>query len=103
MAIGAGSFQSEILTLAGGRNVFADIASPSATVSIEAIAERNPSLILVSDTGVPGFARRPEWRVVRAARERRFVHLATPAFGRPSPRAPELVLQLRRLLSGARP
>jgi iron complex transport system substrate-binding protein len=103
MAIGAGSFQSEILTLAGGRNVFADIASPSATVSIEAIAARNPSIILVSDTGVPAFARRPEWRVVRAVREQRFVHLATPAFGRPSPRAPELVLELRRVLTRSQP
>jgi len=103
MAIGAGSFQSEILTLAGGRNVFADITTPSATVSIEAIAARDPSLILVSDSGIPGFARRPEWNVIRAVRERRFVHLATPAFGRPSPRAPALVRELRSLLAERRP
>ena len=99
IAIGAGSFQSEILTLAGGRNIFADISAPSATVSIEAIAARDPALILVSDTGVPGFARRPEWNVVRAVRERRFVHLTSPAFGRPSPRAPALVQQLRARLA----
>lgn len=99
MAIGAGSFQSEILALAGGRNVFEDIAAPSATVSIEAIAARDPALILVSDTGTPGFARRPEWNVVTAVRERRFLHVNTPAFGRPSPRAPALVLDLRGLLN----
>ncbi len=103
MAIGAGSFQSEILTLAGGRNIFADIAAPSATVSIEAIAARDPSLILVSDSGIPGFAGRPEWSVIRAVRERRFVHLNTPAFGRPSPRAPALVRELRGLLAERRP
>ena len=88
MAIGAGSFQSEILSLAGGRNLFDDVTAPSATVSIEAIAARDPDLILVSDTGVPGIVNRPEWQVVRAVRERRFVHLSNPAFGRPSPRAP---------------
>jgi len=103
IAIGAGSFQSEILTLAGGRNAFADITAPSATVSIEAIAARDPSLILVSDSGVPALVRRPEWNVIRAVRERRFVHLATPAFGRPSPRAPALVRELRALLAGSRP
>lgn len=103
IAIGAGSFQSEILTLAGGRNIFADIPVPSATVSIEAIAARDPALILVSDTGLPAFARRPEWNAVRAVRERRFVRLATPAFGRPSPRAPALVRELRGLLAGRLP
>jgi iron complex transport system substrate-binding protein len=102
MVIGAGSFQSEILTLAGGHNTFADISAPSATVSIEAIAARNPSLILLSDTGVPAFAARPEWSVVPAVRNRHFIHLATPAFGRPSPRAPALVRALRDSLKAAR-
>jgi ABC-type Fe3+-hydroxamate transport system substrate-binding protein len=101
IAIGAGSFQSEILELAGARNLFGDVATPSATVSIEAIASRDPDLVLVSDTGAPAFATRPEWRVVRAVRERRFVHLATTAFGRPGPRAPELIDQLRVALAGA--
>ncbi|HEY7684262.1 MAG TPA: helical backbone metal receptor [Gemmatimonadales bacterium] len=100
IAIGAGSFQSQILTLAGGRNLFADLPAPSATVSIEAIAARNPDLILVSDSGMPAIASRPEWRVVPAVRDRRFIHLATTAFGRPSPRAPELVDQLRALMAG---
>ena len=40
IALGAGSFVSELLELAGGRNVFADIAVPSAPVSLEAIADR---------------------------------------------------------------
>lgn len=102
MAIGAGSFQSEILSLAGGRNAFDDVTAPSATVSIEAIAARNPALILVSDTGMPGIVRRTEWNVIPAVRERRFVHLTNPAFGRPSPRAPQLVLELRKLLAEAR-
>lgn len=101
IAIGAGSFQSEILTLAGGRNLFSDLAAPSAPVSIEAIAARDPDLILVGDTGVPSLAGRPEWRTVRAVRERRFVRLGVGAFGRPSPRAPEVVAALRAALEAA--
>ncbi len=101
MAIGAGSFQSEILSLAGGRNTFGDVTTPSATVSIEAILARHPDLILVSDTGMPGIVKRTEWNVIPAVKNRRFVHLSNPAFGRPSPRAPQLVLELRKLLAEA--
>jgi ABC-type Fe3+-hydroxamate transport system substrate-binding protein len=101
IAIGAGSFQSEILTLAGGRNLFEDLPVPSATVSIEAIAARDPDLILVSDTGVPAFATRPEWKVVPAVRLGHFAHLVTPAFGRPSPRAPQVIDSLRVALGRA--
>jgi ABC-type Fe3+-hydroxamate transport system substrate-binding protein len=98
IAIGRGSFQSEILALAGGRNLFEDLLAPSAPVSIEAIASRNPDLILVGDTGAPRFAERPEWRAIDAVRRRRFIQLATPAFGRPSPRAPQVIAELRALL-----
>ena len=103
IAIGAGSFQSEILTLAGATNLFADVPTPSAPVSVEAIAARDPDLILLSDTGQPAFARRPEWAAVRAVRERRFARLTTPAFGRPSPRAPEVIRELMTRLAEARP
>jgi vitamin B12 transport system substrate-binding protein len=103
IVIGAGSFQSEILALAGGRNLFEDVPAPSATVSIEAIADRDPDLILVADTAVPAIARRPEWRVVAAVRERRFVHMPATAFSRPGLRAPELVRALRVALEAAHP
>lgn len=102
IAIGAGSFQGEILEAAGGRNIFADLAAPSATVSIEAIAARDPALVLVGDSE-PAVAGRPEWQVVGAVRGRRFVHFNPPAFGRPSPRAPGVIRDLRQALREARP
>jgi iron complex transport system substrate-binding protein len=102
MAIGAGSFQSEILTLAGGRNVFADIAGSSAPVSIESIASRNPDLVLVTDSAMLSSLRRPQWQAVPAVRQRRFLFFSPSAFGRPGPRAPALVLQLRQALAAVR-
>lgn len=102
IAIGSGSFQGEILERAGGRNLFADLTVPSATVSIEAIAARDPDLVLVGDSSLPRIAGRPEWQVVRAVRDRRFVQFGLPAFGRPSPRAPEVIRALRAALAGAR-
>lgn len=102
IAIGTGSFQSELLERAGARNLFGDLTVPSATVSIEAIAARDPDLVLVGDSGLPAITGRPEWRVVRAVREQRFVHFSPPAFGRPSPRAPDVILALRQALAAAR-
>jgi ABC-type Fe3+-hydroxamate transport system substrate-binding protein len=47
MAIGAGSFLSEMVTRAGGVNIFQDLSAPSAQISIEAVVERNPDALLV--------------------------------------------------------
>ncbi len=98
MVIGAGSFQSELIVRAGFRNIFADLPVPSGTVSIEAIASRDPDYFLINDSVPPAFARRPEWHAVRAVREGRFLYLRNSAFGRPSPRAPEVLRELRALL-----
>jgi len=100
IVIGAGSFLDRLAGLAGARNVFHDIATPSAQVSIETIAARNPDFIAVlSDTAAtPRYADRPEWRVVPAVRQRRFLFLPGRLFGRPGPRAAEAVRELRRRL-----
>ena len=100
IVIGAGSFLDRLAGLAGARNVFHDIATPSAQVSIETIAARNPDFIAVlSDTGAPPrYADRPEWRVVPAVRKGRFLVLPGGLFGRPGPRAAEAVRELRRRL-----
>ena len=96
MVIGAGSFLTELIALAGGENVFADLPQPSPTVSVETIAGRNPDLLLLlaSDTAGPALSNRPEWRSVRAVRERRFVVLNGTEFNRPSFRALETIEKL---------
>jgi ABC-type Fe3+-hydroxamate transport system substrate-binding protein len=104
MVIGAGSFLHELVELAGARNVFGDIATPSPTVSVETIAARNPDAVVVStgDSAAPAWADRPEWRVVPAVRARRFVHLHGSEFHRPSLRAPQAIARLRALLATSR-
>src|SRR5881392_2650925 len=73
IVIGAGSYLDRLAALAGARNVFHDVGSPSAQVSIETIAARDPDFVAVlSDSALPpAYASRPEWRVVRAVRDRR--------------------------------
>ncbi len=96
MTVGAGSFLSELVERAGGRNIFGDLPASSAQVSVESVVDRNPDLILTSAEGLPAFASRPVWQAVPAVRERRFVHVTSSAFSRPSPRAPEAIRELRQ-------
>lgn len=96
IVIGAGSFLSELLELAGARNAFADLPLPSGQVSIEAIAARDPDLVLVlGDDPVPPWMRRPEWQVVGAVRDRRVVAVSSSAFSYPSFRALDAVRELQ--------
>ncbi len=103
IVIGGGSYLDRLAALAGARNVFHDLKVPSAQVSLESIAQRDPAFIAVlNDSAViPAFAARPEWRAVRAVRAGRFLPLRGALFGRPGPRAVEAVHELRRLIEAA--
>lgn len=101
MTIGRGSFLHDLVERAGGSNLFADVAASAGTVSIEAVAVRDPDLILTTADGPSSFARQPEWQAVPAVRERRFLHVTGSEYNRPSPRAPEAIRELSRRL-GAR-
>lgn len=102
IVIGAGSFLDELGRRAGAENVFHDIAGASAPVSLESIAARNPDLIaIVEDStapATPAFAKRPEWRVIRAVKLKHILHLPGDLFGRPTPRAAAAVAEFAHLL-----
>jgi iron complex transport system substrate-binding protein len=101
MTIGRGSFLNELLERAGGENLFADVSSSSGVVSIEAVAARNPDLIFTTTEGPSAFATRPEWQVVPAVHERRFLRVSGSEFNRPSPRAPAAIRKLAAQLKAA--
>lgn len=75
ITIGRGSYLDSLITLAGGRNVFGDLQSPSPQVSLEAIAAREPEIILYPvHRGVEGRApvsERPGWHILEAVRSGR--------------------------------
>ncbi len=102
MTIGRGSFLSELVERAGGENLFADVASSSGVVSIEAVAARDPDLIFTTVEGPSAFASRPEWQVVPAVRQHRFLHVSGSEFNRPSPRSPQAIRELTTRLNEAR-
>jgi len=103
--IGHGSYLDQLAAQAGARNVFGDIAAPSAQVSLETIVARDPQWIAVlADSAAPpappAFAKRREWRAVRAVRDGHFLLLPGSLFGRPGPRSGEAIRRLRALLAG---
>jgi iron complex transport system substrate-binding protein len=102
MTIGRGSFLNELVERSGGENLFADVAASSGVVSIEAVAARDPDLIFTTTEGPSAFASRPEWQVVPAVRENRFLRISGSEFNRPSPRAPAAIRRLAARLIGAR-
>jgi len=104
IAIGAGSFISELVTLAGGRNAFADLPGPSGPVSLEAIVARRPDVVLVlgPDSVIPDVSRRPGWRAIPAVRLGRVMAVDGGEFNRPSPRLPDAVRALAARLASLR-
>jgi ABC-type Fe3+-hydroxamate transport system substrate-binding protein len=103
MTLGRGSFLSELVERAGGENLFGDIPSSSAPISIEAVSARDPDLILTAAAGPASIADRPEWQVVRAVRERRFLHISGTEYDRPGPRSPQAIRRLAAHLREAVP
>ena len=91
MTVGRGSFLTELMARAGLRNVFDDVGASSAVISIEGVVARDPDVILTLGTASPKIAGRPEWEVVPAVRDRRFVHADGSEFSHPGPRSPQAI------------
>lgn len=98
ITIGAGSFMNELVEIAGGTNVYADIEAPSKTISLEDVARRNPEFVLAGPIGADKIAGDPRWRIVRAVRDRKVLVVDTVVVARPSVRLGEAALSLANLL-----
>lgn len=57
MTVGGSHLISAVMALCGGRNVFADLAQPAATVGLEAVLHADPEAIVASGMDEA----RPEW------------------------------------------
>ena len=84
IAIGGGSFLSELLDIAGARNVYADINAPSAAVTLEDVVKRNPDYVLASPVSAPKMRSSASWNAVPAIRAGKLLVYDTVLVGRPS-------------------
>ncbi len=91
MSAGPSSFPGQILELAGGKNIFADVNKDYPTVSAEDILKRNPAVIMGPDTHADKLTtslitRRPGWESVDAAKKGRIYLINGDTSSRPGPR-----------------
>jgi len=97
MTAGNQSFIHEVVTLAGGENIFADLDDNYPTVSAEAVADRNPQVILYpEDHGSAKmikeqFNERPGWREISAIQKNHIYAVNSDLFSRPGPRVTQAV------------
>ena len=84
IAIGGGSFMSELLTIAGATNVYRDMSGPSGPVTLEDVVRRNPDLILASAATARTMRASGKWRAVPAVRGNHFVVYDLDLVTRPS-------------------
>lgn len=60
-------YVSELIEICGGRNIFDDLADLAPAISVEAVVDRNPEVMLAStDAGDDGFAEWQRWPAISA-------------------------------------
>jgi iron complex transport system substrate-binding protein len=107
IVVGAHTYLSELLALAGADNVGDRAPGTYPTISRESLAAADPEVILVmSDIGAsPADALRlfPEWRTLRAARTGKIFTVNADLLSRPGPRAVDGLAHLIHVIHFGRP
>jgi iron complex transport system substrate-binding protein len=100
MSAGSASIINEVIYLAGGKNIFADVAERYPKISQEVLIERDPQFILYPGShGSEGFdpkkiKSRPMWDKISAVKENKLVNINADTISRPGPRLIEAVEKL---------
>jgi len=102
---GAGTYIDELITLAGGRNIFADVTEPYPQVSKETLLRRQPEVIIepraTEDlTAARRAAYRADWQIltVPAVRQQRIAFPDQDLLLRPGPRVGQAARVLAEIL-----
>ena len=98
ITIGRGSFMSELLDIAGARNLYDDLPAPSANVTLEDVVTRDPHWVVAGPEGTRNLRDDARWRALPAVRAGRIIMADTALVGKPSVRLGEAAVSLARLL-----
>jgi len=96
---------SEVLSLCGGDNVFADLTTLAPAIDREAVLTRNPDVILIAASGAEGAKQRADWDrfgYIRAVRNHHVFSVDPSLVGRMAPRILQGVHEVCDLLDAAR-
>jgi ABC-type Fe3+-hydroxamate transport system substrate-binding protein len=97
ITIARGSYMNELIAIAGGRNIYGDMAAASPTVGIEDVLQRNPRYIITGPEGAAKIIADPRWAAAPAVKEGRVIVVDTALVGRPAARLGEAALALAKL------
>lgn len=75
MTVGETSYINNLITLAGGRNCYADLKAPYPTISMEDLLRRNPDLIIMNCEGAPDITKMAGWSSLKAVQAGRVYHV----------------------------
>ncbi len=104
MSVGPGTFAHEVITLAGGRNIFGDAKTGYPEISPEAVITSNPSVIVYPDFHGPEaltpakLKARPGWDRIEAVVTGRVFGLDADIISRPGPRLADAVEAMAAIL-----
>lgn len=98
--VGGGQIISDALEVCGARNVFADLTLPAPQVSVEAVLQRNPEVILASDQAQLGAWK--AWPQVAAVVQGRLLLVTDKGLERPSGQMIEATAKLCRIIAPGR-
>ena len=98
IAIGGGSFLSELVDIAGGTNIYGDDPRPAFDVTIEDVVRRDPDVVIAGPESAARMNAAPAWKALRAVREGRVLVADTMLVGRPGVRLGEAAVSLANLL-----
>jgi iron complex transport system substrate-binding protein len=91
MTAGPATFTGQIIEMAGGKNVFADVTKDYPEISAEEIIKRNPAVIMGPDTHgdkltTEQIGKRPGWESLAAVKSGRIYLINGDTSSRPGPR-----------------
>jgi ABC-type Fe3+-hydroxamate transport system substrate-binding protein len=89
---------NELIEIAGGSNIYAELPDASPMVSIEDVLRRNPDYIITGPQGVEKIRNDPRWAEAPAVKQGRLLVADTTLVGRPSVRLGEAAVSLARML-----
>ena len=98
--VGPGSIQDEMISRAGGINIFSDLPKGSAQIGAEPVISRNPDIIISFNDqkiGLEVITNRPGWDIINAVKNNR-VYLMDPQEGSPNPRIANSLLKMAELI-----
>jgi iron complex transport system substrate-binding protein len=96
MAAGPNTFVSDLISLAGGENIYDDAASEWPVVSSDSVITKNPDIIISYDTA--GFATRAGWSKINAVSLNHIYAMPSSIFSRPGPRLIDALEDLSQIL-----